>query len=198
MPPDSLLVRSPDGRIEVSIGLIDGIPHYSLARDGTAVILPSRLGFTFLNDPPFDSGLRILDLERSSHDQTWTQPWGEVKTIRDRHNELRVTLTDGGEAPRQLVIVFRLFDDGLGFRYEFPEQPNLDEFQIMDEHTEIALSGNGQSWWIPAFQPNRYEYLYRNTSLSQFSGSGRSVHTPFTLQTEDGLYLSIHEAALVD
>jgi alpha-glucosidase len=198
MPPDSLLVRSPDGRIEVSIGLIDGIPHYSLARDGTAVILPSRLGFTFLNDPPFDSGLRILDLERSSHDQTWTQPWGEVKTIRDRHNELRVTLTDGGEAPRQLVIVFRLFDDGLGFRYEFPAQPNLDEFQIMDEHTEIALSGNGQSWWIPAFQPNRYEYLYRNTSLSQFSGSGRSVHTPFTLQTEDGLYLSIHEAALVD
>jgi alpha-glucosidase len=142
--------------------------------------------------------LSIVDLQRTSRDETWTQPWGEVKSIRDRHNELRVLLSEEGETARQFGIVFRAFDDGLGFRYEFPEQPDLDEFQIMDEHTEFAMSGDGQAWWIPAFQANRYEYLYRNTALSQLSRSGRSVHTPFTIQTSDGLFLSIHEAALVD
>jgi alpha-glucosidase len=198
MPQDSLLVRSPDGRIEILFGLIGGVPYYSVNWDGVAVILPSRVGFTLLNQSPLDAGLSIVDLQRTSRDETWTQPWGEVKSIRDRHNELRVLLSEEGETARQFGIVFRAFDDGLGFRYEFPQQPNLGEFQIMDEHTEFAMSGDGQAWWIPAFQANRYEYLYRNTALSQLSRSGRSVHTPFTIQTSDGLFLSIHEAALVD
>ena len=196
MPEDSLVVSSPDGRIEVLFGLLAGVPYYSINRDGKPVLLPSRLGFTFLKDPPLNSGLRIVDTKRSTFDETWTQPWGEVKAIRDHHNELRIGMSEGASNPRQLDIVFRVFDDGVGFRYEFPEQPSLGEFQIMDEQTEFAMPGDHQAWWIPAFQSNRYEYLYRNTSLGQLSAGGGSVHTPFTMETTDGLYLSIHEAAL--
>lgn len=198
MPEDNLQVSSPDGKIEVSFGLVEGVPYYSISREGIRIILPSKMGFVFLKDAPLNTDLRILDSEQSSFDEIWTQPWGEVRSIRDRHNELRVRLSDNGEKPRELVIVFRVFDDGVGFRYEFPEQPHLGEFQIMDEQTEFALSGDHQAWWIPAFQSNRYEYLYQNTALSQLVKARRSVHTPFTMQTGDGLYLSIHEAALVD
>lgn len=198
MPDDSLRVSSPDGKIEVLFGLLEGVPYYSISRDGVGIILPSKLGFVFLKDPPLNTDLRIVDSEQSTFDETWTQPWGEVKSIRDHHNELRIQLSDGGAEPRQMVIVFRVFDDGVGFRYEFPEQSNLGEFQIMDEQTEFAMSGDHQAWWIEAFQPNRFEYLYQNTPLSQLTRAGRSVHTPFTLETSEGLYLSIHEAALID
>ena len=198
MPADSLSVHSPDGKIEVLFGLLDGVPYYSIRRDGVQVILPSQLGFTFLNDAPLNANLQIIDSEQSAFDETWTQPWGEAKSIRDHHNELRVGLGDNGVTPRQMDIVFRLFDDGVGFRYEFPEQPELEQFEIMDEQTEFSLSGDHQTWWIPAFQSNRYEYLYNNTPLSQLTKANRSVHTPFTMQTADGLYLSIHEAALVN
>jgi len=198
MPADSLRVSSPDGKIEVSFGLLDGVPYYSINRNDVEIILPSKLGFVFLKDAPLNAGLSIVDSEQSSFEETWTQPWGEVESIRDHHNELRVQLSDGGADPRQLVIVFRVFDDGVGFRYEFPEQPNLGEFQIMDEQTEFAMSGDHQAWWIGAFQSNRYEYLYQNTPLSRLAKGGGSVHTPVTMQTAEGLYLSIHEAALVD
>lgn len=198
MPEDSLRVLSPDGKIEVLFGLVDGVPYYSVHREGKGIILPSRLGFTFLRDAPLDHNLHISGSEQTSHDETWTQPWGEVEIIRDHHNELRVQLAEEGENARRMQIVFRVFDDGVGFRYELPEQPNLGPIEIMDEQTEFAMSGDHQSWWIPAFQSNRYEYLYNNTRLSQLTRAGRSVHTPFTLQTDDGLYLSIHEAALVD
>lgn len=199
MPGDSLRVNSPDGRIEVRFGLIDGVPYYAVRRGTTDVILPSKLGFTFLTDAPLDADLVIASSESSSVDETWTQPWGEVKDIRDHHNELRVELTETNAEPRTMFIVFRVFDDGLGFRYELPKQPYLDDIQIMKEETEFALSGDHSAWWIGAFQDNRYEYLYRNTSVSRLPVSAvNGVHTPFTMQTEDGLYLSIHEAALVD
>ena len=198
MPEDTLQVSSPDGEINVSFGLLEGVPYYSVRKNDKDVILPSKLGFTFLQDAPLNAGLSIVDSEQSSFDETWTQPWGEVKSIRDHHNELRIRLSDDGAAPREMIVVFRVFDDGVGFRYEFPEQPHLGEFQIMDEQTEFAMSGDHQAWWIPAFQPNRFEYLYNNTPLSQLTKTGRSVHTPFTLQTDDGLYISIHEAALSD
>ncbi|HNB55180.1 MAG TPA: glycoside hydrolase family 97 N-terminal domain-containing protein, partial [Anaerolineales bacterium] len=198
-PDDSLRVASPDGKNEVLFGLIDGVPYYSVTHNGAGVILPSKMGFTFLNDAPLNAGLSIVDSETSTFDETWTQPWGEVKDIRDHHNELRVRLTDGGETPRELVVVFRVFDDGVGFRYEFPEQPNLGAFEIMDEQTEFAMSGDHESWWNGAFLENRDEYLYRQTSLSQMAKFARTgVLTPFTMQTQDGLYLSIHEAALIN
>ncbi len=198
MPDDSLRVRSPDGKIEVAFGLIAGVPYYSVNRDGVPVILPSKLGFTFLAGAPLDAGLAVVSSEQTAFDETWTQPWGEVKAIRDRHNQLLIRLSEGGATPREMTVVFRVFDDGVGFRYEFPEQPYLDDIQIMDEATEFALSGDHSAWWIPAFQENRYEYLYRQTRVSRLAKTGLSVHTPFTLQTADGLYLSIHEAALVN
>lgn len=196
LPDDSLRVTSPDGKIEVRFGLVKGTPYYEVNREAVSVILPSKLGFTFLNDAPLNAGLQIVSSEQTSFDETWTQPWGEVKQIRDHHNELRIQLAETSAEPREMVIVFRVFDDGVGFRYELPEQPHLGEFQITDEQTEFAMSGDYQSWSIPAFQENRYEYLYRNKLLSTL-GRGDYVHTPFTMQTADGLYLSIHEAALI-
>jgi len=199
LPVDSLHVSSPNGRIDVSFGLIDGVPFYAVKRENTDVILPSKLGFTFLADSPLNSNLTIVSSQQTSFDETWTQPWGEVKDIRDYHNELHIELIETSPEPRTMILVFRAFDDGIGFRYELPEQPYLDDIQIMKEETEFALSGDHSTWWIPAFQDNRYEYLYRNTSLSQLSrSSANGVHTPLTMQTADGLYLSIHEAALLD
>ncbi len=196
MPPDSLQVSSPDGKNVLQFGLLDGAPYYSLSRSGQPVILPSRLGFTFLRDPALEGGLSVADVKTSSFDETWTQPWGEVKEIRDQHNELRVTLADARPTPRQMVVVFRVFNDGLGFRYELPEQPGLGEFQIMNELTEFAMPADHQAWWIGALLPNRYEYLYRKSPLSALTNT--PVHTPLTMQTAGGLYLSIHEAALVN
>ena len=199
MPVDRLQISSPDGSIHVFFGLIDGVPYYAVRRDDMDVILPSKLGFTFLIDAPLDSNFSITSSQQTSFDETWTQPWGEVKDLRNHHNELRIELTETSAKPRTLILVFRAFDDGVGFRYELPEQPFLDDIQIMKEETEFALSGDHSTWWIPAFQNNRYEYLYRNTSLSQLSRSAANgVHTPLTMQTADGLYLSIHEAALLD
>lgn len=199
MPADSLQISSPDGKIVVQFGLIGGVPYYRIDRAGQPVLLPSKMGFVFLTDKPLNAGLSILDWEQSTFDETWTQPWGEVKEIRDHHNELRIRLTDGGAEPRELIVVFRVFDDGVGFRYEFPEQPNLGEFQIMDEQTEFALADDHTTWWIGAYLENRYEYLYRQSPLSVLHKTATgTVHTPLTMQTAAGLYLSIHEAALVN
>jgi len=199
MPADSLRVTSPDRKIEVVFGLIDGVPHYRVTRTGVDVILPSKLGFTFLTDAPLNGGFEILDWEQNTHDEVWIQPWGEVKEIRDHHNELRIRLQQRAAEPREMIIVFRVFDDGLGFRYELPEQPNLDEFKIMEEQTEFALSDNHTAWWIPAYQDNRYEYLYHANPISFLTHEAiPAVHTPLTIETTEGLYLSIHEAALTD
>ena len=199
MPADSLQITSPDGKVEVTFGLIEGVPHYCVTRESVDVILPSKLGFTFLTDAPLNAGFEILDWAQNSQDEVWTQPWGEVKEIRDHHNELRIRLQEGTAEPRELVVVFRVFDDGLGFRYEFPEQPHLSDFKIMDEQTEFALSDNHTAWWIPAYQDNRYEYLYHTSPINLLSNTAiEAMHTPLTIETTEGLFLSIHEAALTD
>jgi alpha-glucosidase len=198
LPKNSLHVSSPNGRNEVLFGLIDGVPYYAIRHGEADVVLPSKLGFTFLKDAPLDANFIISNSETSSFDETWTQPWGEVKNIRDQHNELRVELTEQNAEARKMILVFRVFDDGIGFRYELPEQPNLTDIQIMKEETEFALSGDHSAWWIGAFQDNRDEYLFRNTSVSEMLKKATSgVLTPLTMQTKDGLYLSFHEAALV-
>jgi len=199
MPDDSLQVESPNGKIEVLFGLIDGEPYYAVKRGNVDVILPSKLGFTFLVDASLDANLVVVSSRQTSFDETWTQPWGEVRNIRNHHNELRVELSETGDKPRRMIVGFRVFDDGVGFRYELPEQSYLNDVQIMKEETEFAMSGDHSAWWIGAFQDNRYEYLYRNTLLSRLPVAAvNGVHTPLTMQTSDGLYLSIHEAALVN
>ena len=185
-------VTSPNNIVEVSFGLEKGVPKYSVSRLARTVIASSRLGFTLKEHAPLDRNFSIASTETKHVDETWTQPWGEKKGIRNNYNELSVGLADGHS--RRLIIVFRVYDDGIGFRYEVPSQPGLEKFEIMDELTEFALTGDHMAWWIAAYQWNRYEYLYKHTPISGFD----TVHTPLTMETKDGLYLSIHEAALVD
>jgi alpha-glucosidase len=189
-----LAVSSPDGQVWVTLRLDGGTFYYQVSRAGVEVIKPSRLGFTFKEASPLNSGLVLASWELHSFDETWVQPWGEVKEIRNHYNELRVELEESTPNPRRMVVVFRVYDDGLGFRYELPEQVNLAQFEIMDEETEFVLTANHLVWRIPAYNELRYELLYRQLPVHEM----KTVHTPLTMETSDGLFLSIHEAALTD
>jgi alpha-glucosidase len=187
-------VASPDGRNEVTVETRDGKLYYSVGRAGRLVVQPSLLGFEFRGAPALRDSLRVTGTSRNAVDETWTQPWGEVTRVRDHHNELKLTVAEGGAPARTFAVVFRVFDDGIGFRYELPEQAALRDFEISDELTEFVLADDARAWWIPAFQGNRYEYLYRASPMSTLD----TVHTPLTMETRDGLHVVIHEANLVD
>ncbi len=187
-------LSSPDNKIQMEFMVEKGVPVYSVIRESALIINSSKLGFRLKDLPDLDSNFKVLNYKISSFDETWEQPWGEVKTIRNHYNELFVALEQNDGLKRRINLIFRLFNDGLGFRYEVPEQENLKEFAIEDELTMFNLNGNHSAWWIPAYQKERYEYLYSNTRLDQMD----TVHTPLTLKTDDGIYLSIHEAALTD
>lgn len=191
---DEHTVSSPGNIIQVQFKLENGVPYYNVSRFGIEIINKSALGFILRGAPDLKDGFFLKESTQSYHDETWTQLWGEKKQIRNHYNEMRVDLIENGPLSREISIVFRVYDDGLGFRYEIPEQPNIDQIKIMDELTEFALTGDHESWWIGAYQWNRFEYLYENTPLSDID----TVHTHFTMRTKDGLYLSIHEAALVN
>ena len=194
---DRLRVASPDGRNEVTVELRDGALFYSLARDGRAVLLPSRLGFEFQGAPPLRDGLQLVDTSRNSVDETWTQPWGEVARVRDHHNELKVSVAETAAPSRRFTVAFRAFDDGVGFRYEVPQQPGLGEFAITRELTEFVLADNARAWWIASNRPrlDRSEQLFSSSPVSTLD----SVQTPLTMETRDGrTFIVIHEANLVD
>jgi alpha-glucosidase len=190
-------VASPSGLIQVTFALDDGVPHYQVQRFGQDVIMSSRLGVVLKEGPSLAENLTVVDIKHRSVDTTWTQVWGEKKDIRDNYNELQVTLKTLTEQPRQMDVVFRVYDDGVGFRYEWPEQPNLGAFEITDEVTEFALPADHTAWWIPAYQRFHYEYLWQKTPVSAINPT-TVVHTPLTMETADGLFLSLHEAALID
>ena len=190
-------VASPDGRNQVTVGVRDGRLGYSVERDGRALLLPSLLGFEFRGAPPLRDGLRITDTTRQSHDEWWTQPWGEVARVRDHHNELAVSVAETAAPNRRFTLRVRAFDDGVGFRYEFPEQPGLGAFEIADELTEFTFADNPRVWWIPSNRPrmDRSEMLYSSSPLSALD----SVQTPLTMELRDGhTYVVLHEANLVD
>jgi alpha-glucosidase len=192
-----LRVASPNGRNQVAVEIRDGRLTYGLARDGRALILPSVLGFQLRAAPPLRDGLRIIDTTRQAHDQWWTQPWGEVARVRDHYNELAVTVEESRARQRRFVLRVRAFDDGVGFRYEFPKQPGLDAFDITDELTEFALADNSRAWWIPSnwARMDRSEMLYSSGPVSVLD----SVQTPLTLElTDRRTFMVIHEANLVD
>ena len=190
---ESITVHSPQKTITVEFEVSESGLSYQVKRFSTTVISPSKLGLEFKEEQSL-SNLQVVSKKIKQLDETWTQPWGEKKEIRDNHTELRVDLQEDSPANRKLSLVFRVYEDGLGFRYEFPSQPNLKEFEIQDELTEFQLTGDHRTWWIGAFQDNRYEYIYNDSPLSEI----KKVHTPVTFETKDGLYLSIHEAALTD
>ena len=172
----------------------DGRPSYAVLRDGRPVIAPSRLGMMFTHVPKFERNLEIASQARDSVDQTWEQPWGERREIRNHYNQLTVTLREKTGPKRDFDVVFRIYDDGVGFRYDFRRQPGLEQADIAEELTEFTLAEDATAWWIPAFEWNREEYLYHTTPLQEVG----DAQTPITLRTKDGLHVSIHEAALVD
>ncbi|MFC1618870.1 glycoside hydrolase family 97 protein [Candidatus Neomarinimicrobiota bacterium] len=187
-------LTSPNGSIEIRLTLVKGAPKYQVLREKKPVILPSGLGFKIQGEDPLDGNFVVAEENHWTVDETWTQPWGEVAEIRDHHNAMKIVLQRPQQADAVLILDFRAYNDGVAFRYEIPEQAELGSIEIMDELTEFKFAGDHASWWIPAHQINRYEYLYSNTPISTLD----TVHTPFTMETADGLYLSIHEAALTD
>ena len=227
-------LSSPDGKLEMSFHLTgDGTPEYTLDYDGRPVILSSGMGFelrgvlkaqkidynadgtvTKSDWKPCESlhdGFAVESVERSSHDETWSPVWGEEDSIRNHYNELAVNLVQAS-TERRLLIRFRLFNDGLGFRYEFPSQKNLNYFVIKEELTQFAMTADHTAWWIPGDYDTQ-EYNYTQCRLSEISKhfkealTGNDSQTPFSingvqtslqLRTDEGLYINIHEAALVN
>ncbi len=203
MPTDAADVASVDSpgevlRVTVSING-EGRVGYRVDRNGKPVVGESRLGFIFADAPKFERNFSMVEQVTRSVDDTWEQPWGERRFVRDRHNELRIRLRETkapvpASAAREFTVVFRVFDDGLGFRYEFPDQSALKQVNITDELTEFHLIDAQTAWWIPAGEWNRYEYLYNRTAATEVG----QAHTPATFRTSKGLHIAVHEAALVD
>jgi len=189
----------------------DGVPTYSLTYKGKTVVKPGKMGFELKDKKQLLDSFTILDTKSSSFDETWTPVWGEVKNIRNHYNELSVTLNQQ-RTNYIMVIRFRLFDDGLGFRYEFPTQKNLTYFVIKEERTEFAMPGDIIAWWIPGdYDTQEYDYTRSRLSeirglmaksitgnLSQTSFSPTGVQTSLMLKSDDGLYINLHEAALIN
>ncbi|MGE0030467.1 MAG: glycoside hydrolase family 97 protein [Steroidobacteraceae bacterium] len=188
-------VSSPGGTLRISITLNgEGRPGYSIDRLGVPVIAESRLGFILADAPKLERNFALDSTATRSVDEIWEQPWGERRFVRNHFNELRVRLKERKAPSRMLEVVFRVYDDGVGFRYEFPDQASLRHVNIVDELTEFAVAGPATAWWIPAGEWNRYEYLYRRTPLAEVA----QAHTPLTLRLDRGLHVALHEAALVD
>lgn len=190
-----LSVDSPNGSIHVEFDTKDGVPTYSVARNGKTVLNPSRLGLKLKDQPDFTEGFSVKSVDRNTHDENWNPVWGEEAEIRDHYNEMRVNLQQKKTAPgRTMAVVFRVFDDGIGFRYEFPRQNNLQDFTIMDEVTEFAFDGNHTTWSIPAEGYRFYEALFRELPLDEMG----KVSTPVTIRSSDDTHMALHEANLTD
>ncbi len=205
-------ITSPNGQLQLNFSVsAQGEPVYELSYKGKPVINPSKLGLELKNDPGLMNGFTLADAKTSTFDETWEPVWGEVKQIRNHYNELAVTL-DQKAQDRNIIVRFRLFDDGLGFRYEFPLQKNLNYFVIKEERTQFAMTGDHTAFWIPGdYDTQEYDYtesklseirglmdgaITENSSQTQFSPTG--VQTSLQMKTADGLYINLHEAALVD
>lgn len=205
-------ITSPNGQLQLNFSVnSQGEPVYELFYKGKAVIKPSKLGLELKNDPGLMNGFTLADTQTSTFDETWEPVWGEVKQIRNYYNEMAVTL-DQKAQDRNIIIRFRLFDDGLGFRYEFPLQKKLNYFVIKEERTQFAMTGDHKAFWIPGdYDTQEYDFtesklseirglmksaITGNASQTQFSPTG--VQTSLQMKTADGLYINLHEAALVD
>ncbi len=205
-------LNSPNGELKMNFSLSSsGTPLYELTFKGNTVIEKSQLGFELKEDQDLLNGFRIESASEFSFDETWKPVWGEESEIRNHYNELKIDLVQG-ETGRNLIIRFRLFDDGLGFRYEFPQQENLGHFVISNEKTQFAMTGDHTAFWIPGdYDTQEYDYTESKLSeirsamessvtenLSQTSFSPTGVQTSLMMKTEDGLYINLHEAALIN
>ena len=188
-------VASPNGRIVFEVDTdAGGAPVYSVRFDDEAVVTDAQLGLRFAAQPGFDTGLEIAGTVRNQGDETWEQPWGERRFVRDHFNELLLFFVTSAEPARQLNLQVRAYDDGVGFRYIVPEQDSLDDLHIVDELTEFRLPLDAEAFWVPGYAWNRYEFVYRQTPLIDVA----LANTPMTLRLPSGTHISLHEAALVD
>ena len=210
MPTDALSLQSPDNHLELKFAIVDDIPCYSLSRNGAPVVLPSRLGFELTGADLLRDGFTIAGSSRSTFDETWEPVWGEEAQIRNHYNELLVRLRKAsGEA---MDIRFRLYDDGLGFRYEFPQENKLTYFKIKEELTQFTMAGDHTAWWISGDYDTQ-EYSYTRSRLSQIHRinsaprpynasqtaiSPGAVQTSLQMKTDEGLYINLHEARVLD
>jgi len=206
-------ISSPAGVLSFKFQLTgEGSPTYELSLGRKQVILQSKLGITLKDQVSLEKEFVIAGVDSTIIDDTWEPVWGEVKRIHNHFRQLTVTLRQPRAGNRTLVLVFRLFDDGLGFRYEFPVQENLHAFIVSDERTEFCLTGDHTAFWIPGDYDSN-EYRYTKSKLSEVNATtgneaheistrsiiGRNaVQTPLLLKSADGLYINIHEAALMD
>lgn len=205
-------VTSPDGNIVVDFSLNgNGVPTYKINYKNKAVVKPSTLGIELNEENSLMDSFRINNTSTSSFDETWQPVWGETRNIRNHYNELFVELEKPSNG-RFMNLRFRVYDDGVGFRYEFPQQKYLPYFVVKAEHTQFAMSGDNTAWWIPGdYDTQEYDYtesklseirglmkgaICGNVSQTQFSPTG--VQTSLQMKTADGIYVNIHEAALVD
>lgn len=214
-------VKSPNGDVEVRFALDGGKPTYEMSYKQKAVVKPSRLGLELAKDKHASKGMdetdlmdgfTIADTKTSSFDETWKPVWGETATIRNHYNELAVTLNQPS-SQRNIIIRFRVYDDGMGLRYEFPQQKELNYFLIKEEHTQFAMAGDHTAWWLPGDYDTQEQETqetklsgireqfnkavnWDNSSVSVFSPTG--VQTALQMKTDDGLYINIHEAACED
>ena len=219
---------SPDQNIVVNFDVVDGVPFYNVTYKGKQIIRDSRLGLELVsakgngefnnfdnkmaeNQNSLYDGFTMLTTRYSSFDETWQPVWGEETNIRNHYNEMAVTLLQD-DLGRYIIVRFRVYDDGVGLRYEFPQQSNLTYFVIKEEHTQFAMPGDITAWWIAGdYDTQEYQYtcsrlseirgllpgtITPNASQEQFSDTG--VQTSLQLETDDGIYINLHEAALVD
>ena len=206
-------LQSPDKQLVMTLSLLsDGTPSYTLSYKGKEVIKPSTLGFELKNDKKsLRNDFAIADTKTATFDESWKPVWGEVASIRNHYNELAVTLNQK-ETQRKMVIRFRLFNEGLGFRYEFPLQKNLSYFVIKEEKTQFAMTGDHTAFWIPGdYDTQEYDYTTsklseirgfsekaKTANLSQTTFSPTGVQTSLLMKTKEGLYINLHEAALIN
>ena len=204
-------VTSPNGEIQVTFNLKGSVPTYQVSYKGQEVLRPSRLGFELVNGQNLLDGFTVLGEESSTFDETWQPVWGENRSIRNHYNELLVKLIQNA-TNRNMNIRFRVYDDGVGLRYEFPQEGKLNYFVVKDERTEFAMTGDHIAWWIAGdYDTQEYEYTQSRLSeirgllhgavtgnLSQTVFSETGVQTSLQMKTDNGIYINLHEAALVN
>ncbi len=211
-PDHDYVISSPNRHISVQFALSQsGRPMYLVKHKNRPVIDTSYMSFEFKDLPALESSFEIADFSSGSFSETWSMPWGEQLEVENNYNEFTVNLEEQNDNERKLNIHFKIYDDGVGFRYEFPEQKNLKEVIITDENTEFNLVSDHKVWWIPG-DWDVYEHLYNETKFSEIDAISKqnhenlnftyipenAVNTPVTMKTDNGMYISIHEADLTD
>ena len=203
---------SPENINQVEFELNEaGVPVYRVFHRDTLIIDSSTLGFDLKNAPALDGDFEVLNTKKSSEDETWKMVWGEQLEVRNHYNELKIFLQERSELQRKMNIIFRVYDDGIGFRYEFPKQENMDEVLITDENTQFQLTEDPMAWWQPG-DWDSYEHLFNTSKVSEINAISKrhhkdlaasyipfnAVNTPVTMKLKNGTHLSFHEADLLD